>query len=240
VTISLVLPCYNEVENLPATVDDVSAWFRTREVSGEIIAVNDGSTDGTGSLLRDLATRHARLRIVDHPTNRGYGHAVRSGCDAAETSWVGFMDSDGQFRAEDLDRLTPHMVGHDFVVGIREGRADPLVRKLNTGLYTLLIRAVLGVRVRDPNCAMKLFTRDAWSRMRPRYGLGALFNAELFQRAQAEGIAWKPVPVRHYPRRHGQATGADPKVIARMFRELLALRREMAREVARASVADRA
>jgi glycosyltransferase involved in cell wall biosynthesis len=240
VTISLVLPCYNEVENLPATVADAVAWFSARDVAGEIIVVDDGSTDGSGALLRDLATGQPRLRVVEHATNRGYGHAVRSGCDAAETAWIAFMDSDGQFRAADLDRLTAHMASHELIVGIRDGRADPLIRTLNTRLYTVLIRAVLGVRVRDPNCAMKLFTRAAWARVRPRYGLGALFNAELFQRAQAEGIAWRQVPVSHHPRRHGQATGANPKVIARMFRELLALRRDMAREVARAGMADRA
>jgi glycosyltransferase involved in cell wall biosynthesis len=227
VTISLVLPCYNEVENLPATVADLLAWLSARDVAGEIIAVDDGSTDGSGALLRDLATRHPRLRVVEHPTNRGYGHAVRSGCDAARMPWIGFMDSDGQFRADDLDRLTPHMASYELIVGVRHGRADPLVRTLNTGLYTVLIRAVLGVRVRDPNCAMKLFTRDAWARIRPRHGLGALFNAELFLRAQAEGIEWRQVPVTHHPRRHGKATGADAKVIARMFRELFALRREL-------------
>jgi glycosyltransferase involved in cell wall biosynthesis len=240
VTISLVLPCYNEVENRPATVTDVLAWLSAREGSGEVIAVDDGSTDGSGALLRDLAARHPQLRVLEHPTNRGYGHAVRSGCDAAQTPWIGFMDSDGQFRAEDFDRLTPHMASHELIVGIRDGRADPVIRTLNTGLYTLLIRVMLGVRVRDPNCAMKLFTRDAWARIRPRYGLGALFNAELFQRAQSEGITWHQVPVTHHPRRYGKATGADAKVVARMFRELFALRREMAREVARTSVADRA
>jgi glycosyltransferase involved in cell wall biosynthesis len=230
VRLSVVLPCFNESANVESTVADVVGWFAAKGIDGEIVAVDDGSTDATGSILRRLTLTHPRLRLVEHPHNLGYGAAVRSGCDAARRPWIGFMDSDGQFRAADFDHLVACTSSFGFVAGRRARRADPVVRTMNTLLYVTLLRLVLRVRVRDPNCAMKLFSREVWSRVRPRHGLGALFNGEMFARLQRGGVPWTQVAVRHYPRIHGRQTGADPAVVLRMFRELIALRRALADE----------
>ena len=88
-----------------------------------------GSKDGTGRVLEELKKSHPRLRIVTHPENRGYGAAVRSGCDAARDGWIGFMDSDGQFKAEDFDKLIPFCEKNSFIVGRRRKRADPSCAK---------------------------------------------------------------------------------------------------------------
>lgn len=219
-----MLPCFNEADNVAHTVAACDAWMAERRLNGQIIAVDDGSVDRTGALLETLATRVPRLRVVHHPENRGYGAAVTSGCDAAETEWIAFMDSDGQFHPQDLDALIARSGDAPVVVGRRRKRADSFPRKVNAKLYGLLIWVVLGVWVRDVNCGMKLFRRDVWRAAHPRIATGALFNGEFFFRLRRARIPWIQVSVPHYPRRAGVPTGAKPGVILRMFRELWALR----------------
>ncbi len=225
-SLSVVLPCFNEAQNIPSTVRDVQSWFEaTREV-GEIIAVDDGSSDDTLAVLRSLQQEIPSLRVVRHEQNRGYGAAVRSGCDSAEKDVVAFMDSDGQFKARDLALLLAFIPEYAFVTGLRTHRADPFVRSLNSFLYKVLVRFVLGVRVADVNCGMKMFRRSLWPLIRPEFATGALINAEMFYAMTIEGIPWKELPVAHYPRTAGTQTGANLRVIFRMFRELWILRSE--------------
>lgn len=206
--------------NIERTVRDTHAWLSGRPDGWEIVAVNDGSTDDTGAKLAALARAVPGLRVVTHEQNLGYGAAVRSGCDAARGSVIGFMDSDGQFEARDFSLLLPALSRAPFVVGRRLIRADPWRRTLNAAMFSVLCRVVLGIRVRDVNCAMKVFTRETWLRVRPAHSTGALVNAEMFHRAQRAGIPWLVVDVPHAPRRFGTPTGAQLKVIGRMFREL--------------------
>ncbi|MDD4286903.1 MAG: glycosyltransferase family 2 protein [Candidatus Peribacteraceae bacterium] len=242
--LSIVLPCYNEEHNIEGTIQDLRSWGAQEGVELEIVAVDDGSTDGTWGILQRLAGETSRIRLVRHERNLGYGSAVRAGCDAAmdapitrslppggergsgEDHFIGFMDSDGQFKAEDWSKLLPFLGEYQFVTGRRLHRADPFIRKVNAKLFGILTFLVLGVWIRDINCAMKVWRRDLWPRIRPVHATGALINAEMFYRLHRLGIPWKTVPVHHYPRLKGVQTGAHLGVIFRMFRDLLALRRE--------------
>lgn len=222
---SVVLPCYNEEANVEQTIRDVLSWMDRDHVEGEVVAVNDGSADRTGELLDRMQAADPRVRAVHHKKNQGYGAAIRTGCDAAEGDVIGFMDSDGQFHAEDFGKLLPELRSTHFAVGVRVHRADPFNRKLNAFLYGTLVRFVLGVKVRDLNCGMKIYTRALWQKIRPVFATGALYNAELFLNAAQVGEGWAEIPVPHYPRRAGTQTGANPTVILKMFRELFALKK---------------
>ena len=222
--LSIALPCLNEQENIRATVEGLDRWMKSRNIEGEIIAVNDGSSDRTGEILSELETVMPNVRVVTHPHNRGYGAAVLSGLDAARGEVIGYMDSDGQFDPEDFDVLLPLMNQYSFVTGRRKHRADPFVRKMNAKLFGLLSFFILGIWVRDINCAMKLMRREIWSKIRPHVATGALVNAEMFYRLKLNTIPWAQRDVRHFPRKFGTQTGAKLSVILRMFKELLRLR----------------
>lgn len=240
--LSIVLPCFNEEHNIEGTVAGLRSWALQERLELEIVAVDDGSTDGTWGVLQKLAEEKPSLRLVRHERNLGYGSAVRTGCDAAMDApltrslppgeergsggdhFIGFMDSDGQFRAEDFGKLLPFLSEYAFVTGRRLKRADPFMRKLNAKLFALLNLVVLGIWVRDINCAMKVWRRELWPRIRPEFSTGALINAEMFYRMHRLGIPWKQVFVQHYPRLKGVQTGANLRVILRMFRDLVALR----------------
>lgn len=223
-SLSIVLPAYNEEANIEATVRDVLAWFTEQGIDGEVIVTNDGSKDGTGAVLARLEQEIPILRVVTHEVNKGYGSAVRSGLDRAGKEWIAYMDSDGQFKAADFSKLLPHLGEYQIVTGRRRKRADPFLRKVNAKGFAFLNLLLLGIWVRDINCAMKIFHRSIWLKVRPEFSTGALINAEIFYRARRNGIRWKQVFVEHYPRRFGAQTGANLTVILRMFRDMWRLR----------------
>ncbi len=222
--LSIVLPCFNEELNIERTVLETKSWLQSKSGAWEIVVVNDGSRDKTDEVLKRLRQDTPNLQTVTHEINRGYGAAVRSGCDAAKGDIIGFMDSDGQFDAHDFNLLLPKLSETSFVTGRRRKRADPLIRKLNAKLFGLLSWLVLGIWVRDINCAMKVFTKETWGMIRPEHSTGALVNAEMFYRAQNAGIRWVVVDVHHAPRKFGLQTGANLSVILRMFKELWEVR----------------
>lgn len=228
--LSLVLPAYNEEHNIERTVTSVAAWFAREHIDGEIIVVDDGSRDGTAVILKHLQGSLPFLRVVTHERNLGYGSAVRSGCDAAGREFVGYMDSDGQFAVEDFNQLLPFLQEYDFVTGRRIKRADPFIRLVNAKLYGFLVYVALGVWVHDINCAMKIWKRSLWANIRPRVSTGALINAEIFYRLKCHGIRWKQIPVRHFARKRGVQTGANIRVILKMFRDLFKLKKAILRE----------
>jgi glycosyltransferase involved in cell wall biosynthesis len=222
--LSLVLPCYNEERNVGATIADALAWMRERSIEGELIAVDDGSTDGTAERLERLARIHPELRVVTHERNRGYGDAVASGCDAARCELVAFMDSDGQFRVEDLALLLDQAEEHLFVAGRRLRRADPPMRNVLGKILAVANLCCFRLWIRDVNCGMKVFHRSVWRSIRPPDGLEKFFNAMLFFGLRREGIEWCQIAVPHYPRVHGNQTGAKWSVITKMLRELSTIR----------------
>ncbi len=223
-SLSVILPCYNEEENIEAAVRDVASWMKNASVNGSIIVVDDGSKDGSPQILKNLSKEYDNLKIVTHQKNGGYGVAVRSGCDAATTDLIAFMDSDGQFHASDLSLLLPHIDRFAFVTGRRAHRADPLIRNMFGKILGGMNYIVLGLWVRDVNCGLKLFRRDVWKEIRPTHGVEKLFNTEMFLRLKRKGIPWYTVDVPHYPRTKGTPTGGSIKVIIRMFKELWGLR----------------
>jgi len=166
------------------------------------------------------------VRAVHHPTNYGYGAALRSGFRAARYEHVAFTDGDRQFHVADVGRLIDRMAdadAPDAVVGFRIKRADPLVRTLYARAYKLANRIFFGLRVRDVDCACKVFRRAGLEGIAVESG-GAFLSAELLIKLQAAGHRLGEVGVPHYPRVAGSATGAKPSVVLRAVRDFWSLR----------------
>jgi glycosyltransferase involved in cell wall biosynthesis len=185
----------------------------------EVIVVDDGSNDGTGDVVEEYAEGNSNVRLVRHETNKGYGGAVTSGLRNARGDYVGFMDSDGQFSLLDLPQLLCRLHNNDVVIGFRYQRAEAWPRRFNAWAWNCLIRAMLGVRVRDLDCAFKIFDRSVVDRL-SLTATGACINAEIMAQCVRGNLNISEVPVAHYPRLHGDATGANFRVILRAFREL--------------------
>ena len=229
--LSVVLPAYNEEPNIERVVRAVVPYLEARGFDYELLVVNDGSADRTGAILDGLVAEFPRLRPQHHPRNRGYGAALRTGFEAARKRFVFYMDGDGQFDIEDLDRLLPLATDEQSIVtGYRIERRDPFMRRLNAKLFGgFLVRVMLGVKVRDLNCAFKLIPKKVLEAITLE-STGALINAELYGRAIRKGFGIKEVGVHHYPREAGVQTGAHLRVILRAFYDLARLRQKIVRE----------
>jgi glycosyltransferase involved in cell wall biosynthesis len=225
--LSYFFPAHNEEANLAGLVDEALAVLPGLAETFEIIAVDDGSRDGTPALADRLATDHPGVvRAVHHETNLGYGAALRSGFAAARYELVAFTDGDRQFRVVDLGRLIERMDqldAPDVVVGFRIKRADPLIRTVYARIYRLAGRIFFGLRTTDVDCACKLFRRSALADLRVESG-GAFFSAELLIKLRAAGRSVVEVGVSHHPRTAGSPTGARPSVIFRAVRDFWRLR----------------
>jgi glycosyltransferase involved in cell wall biosynthesis len=222
VSISVFFPCYNEQDNIGRVVKRAIEALEGLAKDYEVIIVNDGSKDGTGAVADALAGMNSRVRAVHHPQNMGYGAALQSGIRAASKELVFFTDGDGQFDIGEIALLLPMIGDNDIVCGYRLDRKDPFVRKLNGWLWTTLVNLLFGMRIRDIDCAFKLFRREIFDDMRLS-SAGALISAEILARATRRGYRIAQVGVHHYPRTAGSQTGAKLKVILRAFKELFAL-----------------
>ncbi|HJW22392.1 MAG TPA: glycosyltransferase family 2 protein [Candidatus Limnocylindrales bacterium] len=226
--LSYFFPAHNEEANLRGLVAEALEALPALAERFEIVIVDDGSRDTTPAIADELAALHPEVRAAHHPTNLGYGAALRTGFANARFGVIGFTDGDRQFRVADLGRLLEAIGqsgrdGPDVVVGYRLRRADPMVRTVYARLYRLANRIFFGLRVRDVDCACKVFRRSALDGIAVESG-GAFFSAELLIKLEAAGHRVAEVGVPHYPRLAGRPTGARLSVILRAVRDFWSLR----------------
>jgi glycosyltransferase involved in cell wall biosynthesis/GT2 family glycosyltransferase len=221
-SISVVFPAYNEEENIARAVEQAVSFLELLFTDWEVIVVDDGSRDKTVQIVDALARRDPRIVALHHPRNRGYGAALRSGIQAARKDLVFFCDSDLQFHITELLLLLAWIEQYDLVIGYRGRRMDAVHRKVNAWGWRTLVRLLLGLSVRDIDCAFKLFRRDVFKYISIE-SVGAMVNTEILVQAVRMGFKIKEVPVTHFPRTRGTQTGANLRVIAKAFRELFRL-----------------
>lgn len=226
-SISAVLPAFNEQRIIATTARRTRAALAESGFHEfEVIVVDDGSIDATRAEAERVARELPEVRVVYHDTNRGYGAALRTGFEAAQGRAIFLMDSDGQFDPCEIQRLLDHWDGHTVVCGYRAHRSDPLSRRLSNRAFFTIVNMRLGHTARDVNCAFKLFPRTLGCDLESD---GALISTELLLRARSAGYRIVDVPVSHAPRLTGKATGSNPRVVARAFRELWELDRQRRR-----------
>jgi glycosyltransferase involved in cell wall biosynthesis len=225
-SLSVVLPAFNEEANIKRTVESAREVLPKLAIEWEIIVVDDGSKDATRPISDELAGRYAAVRAIHHPENRGYGAALKSGILAARHDLIFFTASDGQFDLQELEQLIRFSSDYDIVMGYRAKRQDPLYRLLNAWGWNMLVRLVLGLKVRDIDCAFKLFRRSVFDRIQIR-SVGAMVNTEILAQATSLGMRMREIEVTHYPRHYGKQSGAKLRVIVKAFRELIRLWRQL-------------
>jgi len=193
-SLSIVFPAFNEEANIRAVVQDAYRNIRNFIPVFEIIVVNDGSKDRTGEICDRLVEEFSELRVVHHARNRGYGAALKSGIELARCDLIFFTDADGQFDLKELAALIEETDAYDIVAGYRARRQDPPHRLLFAWGWNILVRRVLGIRVRDIDCAFKVFNRYVFDSIQIQ-SVGAMVNTEIFAQISRFGMTVKEVPV---------------------------------------------
>lgn len=201
--ISAIIPAYNEAERLPSTLTKLSEFFRARGFSWQIIVVDDGSVDGTSSIVEKLSGSIATLTLISIGENRGKGYAVRHGVGAADGKYIIFLDADGSTPIEEMDKLKATIDdGNDIAIGSRaiksqETRVETVwYRKLLGRIFNLVVNLMILPGIEDTQCGFKMFkvqvAKDLFSRVTAdRFS----FDVELLFLARRLGYSIAEVPV---------------------------------------------
>ena len=217
--VSIVVPIYNEVDNLPDLVARIGAAMAGQALGFELLAVDDGSTDGSRERLRELAASTPWLRPVLLARNYGQSSALQAGFDRVRGRYVVTLDADLQNEPGDIPLLLARLEADpdvDMVSGWRKDRQDAeLSRKLPSRIANKLISSATGVHLHDYGCALKAYRRPIIDRIR-LYGELHRFIPSL---AKEAGARITEVPVRH----HARARGVSKYGIDRTFRVILDL-----------------
>lgn len=204
-TLSIVVPAYNEKENLADAIREITTGIPASVSDHEIIIIDDGSRDATADIIRDFAASDSRIHGIFHDTNRGKGAALNSGFRKTRMEWVLFTDADLQIDISELEAFLPYTDRYDIISGFREGRRDPLSRKLFSKIYSGIIRLSLGFGIKDLNCPFKLI-RKSFLDSCDLQSKGFFIDTELIYHASRRQARIKELGVSCQPRLKGQST----------------------------------
>ena len=198
-----MIPCYNEEQRLPRTVELIERYLDGKEIPYELILVDDGSVDGTRSVMDAAVRQHAGVRIEVLPQNRGKGRALATGVGAATGDEILVTDADLSTPIEELDKLEGALrsgagiaIGSRALRGSRVEVSQPLYRVVMGKGFNLIVQAVLLPGIWDTQCGFKLFRADVAHQVFANLitdGFG--FDPEVLYRARKRGVKIAEVPV---------------------------------------------
>lgn len=162
---SVIVPCYNEEGAIQKTIESLCASLGNKS-DYELIVVNDGSIDGSGRVLGQLSESLPTLRVVEHPRNRGYGAALKSGIRKAASDLIVITDADGTYPNERISELVELAAEADMVVGARTGEdvSYPLIRKIPKAFLRRYASWLAGQNIPDMNSGMRVFRKSVAER----------------------------------------------------------------------------
>ena len=226
--LSVVIMAFNEEDNLPIQVTRTIAFLEQHTSGWQLIIVNDGSSDKTGEIADDFASRYPdNIDAVHHETNGGMGVAIRSGYEAARRTWVTQLPADCQVDPGVFTRFFPLTAHHDIVLSVYGARDDGLIRDVLSWGFQTMIRLLLGQR--GDFTGTMMFRRSLLAEVGLLYSHSFFVNLEFPIRVLELGYSHGLVTIEAQPRLHGQSKVANLRRIRTVTREALAMRRRRRR-----------
>lgn len=223
--VTFLFSCYNDRPTIGRAVQQALTLGREMGLDFEIVIVDDGSSDGSRELLSDLERSCPELRVVLHPDNRGYGAALRTGIRHATKEFIFYADGDLQYDVNNVGpmlRIASSGTGVDLVHGYRTVRRDPPHRVAFGKLYQIVTRLAFLLRLRDPNCGVRLMRRETVMRL-PLTASSGAFGVNLISLMQRAGCKILEIPVAHRERQFGRSQSFKLRSIFEAVREVAGL-----------------
>jgi glycosyltransferase involved in cell wall biosynthesis len=223
-TLSVVIPAYNEEESLPILVKRLVQTFEENHLMGEIIVVDDGSTDDTRKISEEMCKRYKNVRVIRHKRRIGKTAALHTGFGNASGDIIVMIDADLQYAPEDLPKLLARIEqGYDAVNGWRKHRNDSIVKKIPSSIYNFVSRVSFGLKLHDFNSGFKAFKREVLKDLNLREGHHRFF----LNVAHYNGYRVGEVEIQHFPRKQGKTKYGSSRMFWGFF-DLISLRLQLA------------
>ena len=220
VKITVVVPLYNEEENLPILTPRLIDVLNGLREPFEIIFVDDGSTDKSPEILRSMTAQHPYLRILRLKENRGLSTALLAGMKEARGKIIVTLDSDLQNDPADIPKLIAYLGDYDMATGWRQKREDPWLKKLSSKIANSVRNRLSGETIKDSACTLRAFKRECIQNIPVFNGMHRFLSTLV----KMEGYRIIEVPVFHHPRKFGESKYNIRNRMVRSFIDLLAVR----------------
>lgn len=222
-SISCFCPCYNDAGSIASMVVLMDKVVRGISDDYELIVIDDGSSDKSRLILRELETRYPKLRLIFHDANKGYGSALQAGFNASRKEFVFYTDGDFQYDITEMPKLAALMDdGIDVVNGYKVMRSDPLSRIMIGYMYQHFMKFLFRFKIRDVDCDFRLMRRKVFDNLNLKYQSGVVC-VEMIRKMQDRGCVFAEVPVSHHHRVYGRSQFFHFRRIFQVGRDLLRL-----------------
>ncbi|CAM3442306.1 glycosyltransferase family 2 protein [Aequorivita lipolytica] len=201
VEFTIIVPVYNEKENLLRVEKELLAYTKMATKKTSVLFVNDGSIDNSQELIEEICTRNEVFHFISFKENQGLSAAIKAGFDFVESPLVGYIDSDLQTDPEDFNLLLEHIGEYDLVTGVRADRKDKFVKNMSSKIANGIRRAFTHDGMDDTGCPLKVIKTDYAKRIPMFKGLHRFLPAMIL----LQNGRILQVPVKHFPRMAGTA-----------------------------------
>jgi len=198
---TIIVPVYNEEENLERVEKEMLKYTKIASKKAEILFVNDGSLDKSQELIEAICHRNESFHFINFKENRGLSAAIKAGFDNVQTPLVGYIDSDLQTAPEDFNLLLDKIGEYDLVTGVRANRKDSFVKNMSSTIANGIRRAFTHDGMDDTGCPLKVIKTDFAKRIPMFKGLHRFLPAMIL----LQNGKILQVPVQHFPRIAGEA-----------------------------------
>jgi glycosyltransferase involved in cell wall biosynthesis len=220
VKISAVIPVFNEEENLPVLVPKVLEVFNQLSEVYEVIVVDDGSSDNSRKILREMALGFPTLRVLGLKENRGLSTALLAGMREARGEILITLDSDLQNDPADIPKLLQCLDQYDMATGWRQKRDDPWLKRISSRIGNGVRNWLSGEGIHDSACTLRVFKKECIRGIPIFNGMHRFLSTLV----KMEGFRIVEVPVSHHPRQFGKSKYNIRNRMVRSFTDLLAVR----------------
>lgn len=218
--ISIIIPAYNESRNIEKVIEDTVKVMKKITRSFEIIVCDDGSYDNTSRIVKNYQKNISQLKLIVNKKNMGLGFTLIRLFNTAQGDFIQTLPGDYQMRPKELPKFYKAIQNADLVAGRRINRnytTSPIVIIMSK-IYNVFIRVLFSVKIHDLG-TIKMIRQSALNKIKPKSKTNFI-EAELILKAYRLGLRVKEVPIDFYQRTHGEATGAKPLVILKIFTNL--------------------
>ncbi len=219
-SLSIFFPVYNEEANLEILINQALRIVPNLANKYELLIINDGSTDDSQKIAKELSHKHDCVKVYSHSNNLGYGEVLKTGIKKSKYEWIFWTDSDLQFDLSELAHFVKETNRYQAIIGNRKKRVEGFKRNLNANLFKIYVDLLFRLHVKDIDCAFKLFKSSLLKSLVLISG-SAFTSAEILYRLKKKNVKFKEIDVTHYPRLYGKPTGANFNVIIKACYEAL-------------------